>query len=272
MSVNKIKSHWNERWSKVKAKADTKKCNYLFSDYGRLKSVDKMSGNEKLLRGSLMKQGFMQLNLKLEDGVRQGFYVHQLVASKFLKKDKSKPMLIHIDGNKLNNYWENLQRVDRAGMTQHQIAQGVYLHENRKMPSHAKMNETKVRLLKKRLQEGKTKRKVLAKSFGITETQVRRIEKGENWGHVTVEEPKKAKVAVKAKPVAKAAVKAKPKAKAKVAVKAKPVAKAAVKAKAKVAVKAKPVAKAAVKAKPKPKAAVKVKPKAVVKAKTKKKK
>ena len=106
MSVNKIKSHWNERWSKVKAKADTKKCHYYFSDYGRLKSVDKMSGNEKLLRGSLMKQGFMQLNLKLEDGARQGFYVHQLVASKFVKKDRKKPMLIHLDGNKLNNYWE----------------------------------------------------------------------------------------------------------------------------------------------------------------------
>jgi hypothetical protein len=190
MSVNKIKSHWNERWVKVKAKAPTKKCNYYFSDYGRLKSVDKMSGNEKLLKGSLMKQGFMQLNLKLEDGVRQGFYVHQLVANAFIKKDKKKPMLIHKDGNKLNNYWENLERVDRAGMTAHQIKQGVYLHENRKMPSHAKMNETKVRLLKKRLQEGKTKRKVLAKSFGITETQVRRIEKGENWGHITIEAPK----------------------------------------------------------------------------------
>ncbi|MDC3220124.1 NUMOD4 domain-containing protein, partial [Saprospiraceae bacterium] len=144
MSVNKIKSYWNERWVKVKAKTATKKCNYYFSDYGRLKSIEKMSGNEKLLKGSLMKQGFIQLNLKLEDGVRQGFYVHQLVANKFIKKDRKKPLLIHVDGNKLNNYWQNLQRVDRLGMTQHQVEQGVYLHENRKMPSHAKMNETKV--------------------------------------------------------------------------------------------------------------------------------
>ena len=57
----------------------------------------------------------------------------------------------------------------------------------------------------------------MAKSFGITETQVRRIEKGENWGHVTVETPKKAKVkvATKAKAKAKVAVKTKAKAKAK---------------------------------------------------------
>ena len=119
--------------------------------------------------------------------------------------------MIHIDGNKLNNYWENLQRVDRAGMTQHQISQGVYLHENRKMPSHAKMNETKVRLLKKRLLEGKTKRKVLAKSFGITETQVRRIEKGENWGHVKLEQSKDVKRGVKSKLKEKSATKVKSK-------------------------------------------------------------
>ena len=79
----KVKSHWNERWSKVPAKADTKKCNYYFSDYGRLKSVNKLTKDEKLLKGSLMKQGFMQLNLKLVDDIRQGFYVHKLVAKKF---------------------------------------------------------------------------------------------------------------------------------------------------------------------------------------------
>ncbi len=182
--VNKIKSHWNERWKKVKTKAETKKCDYYFSDYGRLKSKDKITGTEKLLKGSLMKQGFLQLNLKLKDNIRQGFYVHKMVADAFLKKDKKREFVIHVDGNKLNNYWENLKLANRDEMTQHQINQGVYLHENRKMPSHAKMNETKVKLLKKRLREGKTKRKVLAKSFGITETQLRRIEKGENWGHV----------------------------------------------------------------------------------------
>lgn len=186
MKVKKIKSHWNERWVAVPAKAPTKKCDYFFSDYGRLKSVHKLTGEEKLLRGSLMKQGFMQLNLKLKDEIRQGFYVHKLVADAFVPEEKGKDFVVHIDNNKLNNHFKNLKRADREEMTQHQIDRGVYKHENRKMPSHSKMTETKVRLLKKRLKDGKTKRKVLAKSFGITETQVRRIEKGENWGHVKV--------------------------------------------------------------------------------------
>ncbi|MEM6965225.1 MAG: hypothetical protein AAF573_10690 [Bacteroidota bacterium] len=188
MKVKKVKSHWNERWAKVPAKAPTKKCDYFFSDYGRLKSVNKFTGAEKLLKGSLMKQGFMQLNLKLQDEVRQGFYVHKLVADAFLEKPSEKhTFVIHKDANKLNNHYENLKFGTREDMTQHQIDQGVYLHKNRKMPSHSKMTETKVRLLKQRLKEGKTKKRVLARSFGITETQLRRIEKGENWGHITVD-------------------------------------------------------------------------------------
>ena len=184
MKVKKVKSHWNERWAIVPTKTKTKKCDYYFSDYGRLKSVNKLTGEEKLLKGSKMKQGFMQLNLKLQDDVRQGFYVHKLVAEEFCKRKKGQDFVIHQDGNKLNNHYENLVWGDRKDMTQHQIDMGVYLHKNRKMPSHCKMTETKVRLLKKRLREGRTKRKILAKNFGITETQVRRIEKGENWGHV----------------------------------------------------------------------------------------
>ena len=46
------------------------------------------------------------------------------------------------------------------------------------------MTETRVALLKKRLLEKKTKRKILARNFGISEMQVKRIERGENWGYV----------------------------------------------------------------------------------------
>ncbi len=38
----KIKSYWNERWAIIKAKAATKTKDYYFSDYGRLKSIDKL--------------------------------------------------------------------------------------------------------------------------------------------------------------------------------------------------------------------------------------
>lgn len=185
MKPNKIQNHFNEQWLPVETKAPTKGFDYFFSDYGRLKSVNKVTGAERLLKGSVMKQGFLQLNLTLQDNVRQGFYVHKLVGESFLKEPpKEKKFLIHLDGNKMNNYWKNLKWVNQRELTDIQIEQGVYDPENRKTSRLVKMTESKVRLLKKRLREGKTKRSILAKSFGITQTQLKRIESGENWGRV----------------------------------------------------------------------------------------
>jgi hypothetical protein len=73
-------------------------------------------------------------------------------------------------------------------MTDFQIANGVYDPKNRKPSPLNKMNPTRVRLLKKRLKEGKTKKQILAKNFNITMAQLRKIEKGIDWGYVKLEE------------------------------------------------------------------------------------
>ena len=47
-----------------------------------------------------------------------------------------------------------------------------------------KLTASKVKLLKDCLRKGKTKKKILAKQFGISMTQVKRIERGENWKEI----------------------------------------------------------------------------------------
>ena len=190
MESNKVKTFWNETWLPVPTKAPTKKVEYFFSNHGRLKSVNKATETEILLKGSRIKGGYVQLNIRLEGNLRQGFYVHKLVADPFCKRGKDKGFIIHLDNDKENNFWKNLQWVNQEELTAHQIESGVYLRENRKTPSHQKMTESKVLLLKKRLQKGNTKRKILAKSFNITETHVRKIEDGTYWGHVKLKDEK----------------------------------------------------------------------------------
>jgi DNA-binding phage protein len=48
------------------------------------------------------------------------------------------------------------------------------------------LNETKVRMIKKILNDPKrkTRLKIIAKQFGISEMQLYRIKKGVHWGHV----------------------------------------------------------------------------------------
>ena len=55
--------------------------------------------------------------------------------------------------------------------------------------TNAKLDETKVKLIKKILQrDNKTRLKMIAKRFGISHTQLNRIRSGENWGHVTIDD------------------------------------------------------------------------------------
>jgi hypothetical protein len=185
--ANKIKSHWNERWVKVPTNADTRAVDYYFSDYGRMKSVHKLTGVENLLTGGRDQYGNTKLSIRLVEDRRQEYYLHRLVGEKFIKpKSKHHKFLIRIDNDKENNHYKNLAWMTQEEMTAHQVAFGVFDINNKRPSPNQKMTETKVKLLKKRLAKGKTKRKILAKDFNITETQVRRIEKGENWGHVTI--------------------------------------------------------------------------------------
>ncbi len=189
MEQNTVKSFWNERWAKVKTRVPTKQKEYHFSDYGRVKSIDKTTQKEQLLKGSKTVQGFMLLNLRLDGNKTQGCYIHKLVAQEFCPKEQEEQkFVVHVDQDNLNNHYQNLKWMSQREMTDFQIANGVYDPQNRKPSPLNKMNPTRVRLLKKRLKEGKTKKQILAKNFNITMAQLRKIEKGIDWGYVKLED------------------------------------------------------------------------------------
>lgn len=185
MIPNKIKTHWNEQWILVSTKAPTKNYNYEISNYGRIKRISKETGEEILLKGSVT-NNFPSLNLTLLGDVFQGFYIHKFVAEHFVENDDpSKIFVIHLDKDKTNNYWKNLKWVNQKELTDWQKKNGVFDPVKRRKLGLTKLTETKVRLIKKRLKSGKTKKKIIAKNFNISVTQLTRIERGENWGHVS---------------------------------------------------------------------------------------
>lgn len=189
METNTIKSFWNERWAKVRTRVPTKQKDYYFSDYGRVKSIDKVTEKEQFLKGSKTVQGFMLLNLRLEGDSTQGCYIHKLVADFFCPKENEvQKFVVHIDQDNLNNHYQNLKWMTQREMTDFQIKNGVYDPKNRKPSPLNKMNPTRVLLLKKRLKEGKTKKQILAKNFKITMAQLRKIEKGIDWGYITLDD------------------------------------------------------------------------------------
>lgn len=182
-----VKSFWNEKWNLVITPFPTKTCHYFISNYGRIKSLNKNTGNEMLLKGSTMRGGYKTLNIRLSGKRRFGVYIHKFVAEHFIpKSDEQKEFVIHLDQSKENNHWQNLKWMTQQELTQWHINLGIFNPQNKKRGNNTKLTETKVKLIKNRISTGKTKKRIIAKDFGISMMQLNRIERGENWGYVTI--------------------------------------------------------------------------------------
>ncbi len=117
--------------------------------------------------------------------------VHRLVAEYFIPRPTpAHTVVAHIDYDKSNNRMTNLKWMTPEENYEHQrfspnaIASKTHLEGRRKEEARStKLTVTKVMLLKKLLNEGKTM-KQLVKQFKITETQILRIKRGVNWAEI----------------------------------------------------------------------------------------
>lgn len=126
-----------------------------------------------------------------ERQVFKHFLIHREVAVAFLPKPKPSQLFVaHLDYKKENNIASNLQWMTQEEIVNHQQTSPFALKEkndrresNRKNGYTTKLTTTKVMLLKKMLSQQKPMKELVEK-FKITETQVYRIKRGENWGDV----------------------------------------------------------------------------------------
>jgi len=156
---------------------------YAISNYGRIRSY-KNNKDGVIIKGSLLK-GYKILNVKLKNKKRTTKYIHKMVAELFIPKDNPyQEFVIHVDYNKSNNHINNLKWVTQQTMYAHHKINPNY---KRGTINNAKLTETDVIRLKKKLRRGKNKLYKIAKEFGITHTQLNRIRSGENWGHIKID-------------------------------------------------------------------------------------
>jgi len=155
---------------------------YEISNYGRINSFKIDTINGKLKRIGHI-NNFQAINVKRNSGKQTGRYIHKLVAQNFIPNlDKEKTIVLHLDYNKDNNHVSNLKWATQKEATAHKMKNPNF------SPSHSKLTEMTVRLIKKKLADPnrKTRVKILAKQFGVSEMQLWRIKTGENWGHVKI--------------------------------------------------------------------------------------
>ncbi len=122
--------------------------------------------------------------------INVSYLTHRLVAEYFCKRAPKKMLVIHLDFNKRNNKPSNLKWVNQEECTVHQlknpnVIKAFKARKGKRYEDGAgiKLNQTKVAVIKRQLFNG-VKPSKIAKKHNVSETQIRRIERGDNWGDI----------------------------------------------------------------------------------------
>ncbi|MBN1598906.1 MAG: HNH endonuclease [Bacteroidales bacterium] len=188
------KIYWDERWKAVHFEGIHPEEKYELSNYGRIRRMDPKSAEWKINKPANV-NGYAYFSFRTitdENGKnRITKSLHRLVADLFLKYiDDDHNNVIHLDFNKWNNHVSNLRWATKKEMFEHSRKSPrtkIAIEKRKGEITNSKLTETEVIRLKKKLKRGKNPLYKIAKEFGITHTQLNRIRRGENWGHIKID-------------------------------------------------------------------------------------
>lgn len=178
----------NEKW--IELKRDYWKENevYKVSTYGRVLRY-KQNKNGEFFKFSDIGgyEAFTAIKANKKNDLQ---YIHRLVAELFLDNPENKKFVIHKDFDKSNNHVDNLAWATRQEVVTHNLKNPLVIAaklRKKDNPPSSKLNAGKVRMIKRKLFDPnrRTRMRLIAKQFGISEMQLYRIKSGENWGHIT---------------------------------------------------------------------------------------
>ncbi|MCK5171375.1 MAG: hypothetical protein KAQ75_15965 [Bacteroidales bacterium] len=188
MIINGIKNFWDEEWKDLVFDNLTKRHKYKISNYGRIISYYYDENGVSLKLGITGLYKSFTIRDKYSNKIRR--YIHRLVAEYFLDKPgENQNWVIHLDNSKHNNYYKNLRWASIMEKQIHQEKMTPRSQYNRikGFRAYSKLTESQVKLIKRKINDPnrKTRMKMIAKRYGISEMQLYRIKSGENWGSVT---------------------------------------------------------------------------------------
>jgi len=161
---------------------------YQVSNYGRIRTLDKISKNrwgEYLKRGKmrklyLTKHGYVQMDLS-KFGRKKSFKVHRLLAIAFIPNPENKRCVNHIDGNKTNNHIDNLEWVTDSENVIHGFKIGLITRPLGQDHHGSKLTDKDVLYIRS---EKSISNVEIAKKYGLCRSTIIKIKSRILWSHI----------------------------------------------------------------------------------------
>lgn len=155
---------------------------FWISDHGRIISHDHRKNTIKFISTHLDSLGYYATQLRMKP-VNRKCRVHQLVGEHFCEMNGVNLTWNHKDGNKKNNFYENLEYISLANNFAHAFETGLH---NLKGENHPNCKLTKEIVLQMReLRKSGMIYKDIGKRFGVCRRQASDVIRGVNWGWLT---------------------------------------------------------------------------------------
>lgn len=191
-----------EEWKEFEVVEPRRNIKYMISNYGSVKSYNDSIENAKVIKGTI-KHGYRVMSLKRIINGKPTYFNYRfsrLVATNFVEKQSEDQVhIIHLDYNLLNVHFSNLKWANDEELIAYRLKNPKLIKAKQirrnahVITNNSKLTETQVIRLKMKIfnPKRKTRLKMIAKEFNISETHLYDIKNEKKWSHVKVEMPNK---------------------------------------------------------------------------------
>lgn len=160
---------------------------YEVSNHGRVRSFDRICNHKdgtvtrrsgRVLKPAL-RAGYPFINLAA-DAIHKQENVHRLVAEAFCDKPDGCNVVNHLDGDKTNNHWLNLEWTTHAGNAAHAHATGLSKPRHGDESGTSKLTSVQVQEIRTAIIGGATGSS-LAAQYGVHVMTISSIRTGRGW-------------------------------------------------------------------------------------------
>ena len=153
---------------------------YEVSNYGNIRN----SKTHKVRRNNIMKTGYYFVNGSLGSrDIKITFRIHKAVAETFIDNPNNLPIVNHKDGNKLNNYVDNLEWCTNAQNIRHAYDNNLIEIRRGEYSSNAKLTQEDVKYIREHYipRDRKFGTRALGRKFNVDHSTIMNILKYETW-------------------------------------------------------------------------------------------